>query len=442
MNTEDETTQPVEDRKPNFGPEIDLFIKHIDAIGDVLLGVVLAIQEVTKQSRNKLQSFEDEFCEVSEIEGKRTVKIPNPKHREWTRLVKRYEHFHLSRTLLPRSLLVSLISQYDAYLGRVLRTTFVRKPEILNGSEKKITFEALSQFTSIDAAREFILEKEVETLLRSSHAEQFKWMENTFGVPLTKDLATWPSFIELTERRNLFVHTDGVISSQYMAVCRLHKCKLDDSAKEGLRLDVPQKYFEAAHHCIFEIGVKLGHVLWRKLFPDERDLADQNFNRLTYELVEKGKYNLAIKLLDFACTEFKKFSGEGNQLIMIVNRAQSYKWNGEDEKARRIMKAVDWSAKSDQFKLADAVLADDWPRAVKMMKKIGRDKSVDQADYRDWPLFREFRKQQAFLDTYEEVFSEAFTDKAELKTKTIPLDDGDSEPFDTENQPAPVLTAP
>lgn len=436
----DKTTDSQDEAKtglPTFGPEVDLFCKHIDAIGDVLVGMVMAVQEITKQSKVELTDFENENCDVNDNGEERSVKIPNAHYREWKRRAQRFEHFNLSRVLLPRSLLVSLISQYDAYFGRVLRTTFIRKPGILNASEKKITFEALSQFSSIDAAREYILEKEVETILRSSHADQFKWMENTFSLPLTKDLASWPSFIEITERRNLFVHTDGVVSSQYIAVCKLHKCRLDESTKEGDRLDVPQEYFSAAHSCIFEIGVKLGHVLWRKLLPEERTVADSHFTAVTYELIERGKWDLAIKLLDFACSEFKKFSSEGAQLTLTVNRAQAYKWRGDEDRCKRIMKAVDWSAKSDQFRLADAVLADDWVHAAKVMRRIGKDGAIDQNEYRDWPLFREFRKQQPFLDAYEEVFGTPFPKRSEVKKKEV-LEEAPSGPVvDAVALPAP-----
>ncbi len=301
-----------------------------------------------------------------------------------------------------------------------MRTIFVRKPEILNSAEKQISFEMLSKFASIDAAREYVLEKEVETILRSSHAEQFKWMENAFKLPLTKDLEIWPAFMEITERRNLFVHTDGMVSSQYMTVCKLHKCTLDESINEGDRLDVPQGYFNAAHKCIYEIGVKLGHVLWRKLFPDEREAADDNYNRLTYDLIENGKFDLAIRLLDFGCNEFKKFSNEINQLVMTVNRAQAYKWNGQEEICRKIMRDIDWSAKGDQFRIANFALAEDWESVRKVMVRIGRDEPVSMDCYRDWPLFVELRKQEIFLTTYEEIFGEKFGDGLEVKNTEIP----------------------
>lgn len=413
----DNLSQPDEPKSsvPTFGPEIDLFTKHIDAIGDGLVGMVMAVQGITKQSQDKLRSFEAANCEVTESGGGRVVRVPNHYRREWKRLAKILEHFLVSRVLLPRSLLVSIISQYDAYLGRILRTIFIRRPEILNASEKKISFDMLSQFTSIDAAREYVLEKEVEAILRASHADQFKWMESVFGIPLTKDLARWPDFIELTERRNLFVHTDGVVSSQYMAVCRAHKCRTGAEIKEGVRLDVSRDYFVAAHQCIYEIGAKLGHVLWRKLFPEERAEADNHFTRMTYDLIDNGKFSLAIRLLDFACGDFKKFSSEGAQLTMTVNRAQAHKWNGDEEGCKRIMKSVDWSAKADEFRLADAVLAEDWGRSTKVMRRIGRDGSVNQVAYRDWPLFRYFRRQSAFLETYSEVFGESFERNSEVK---------------------------
>jgi hypothetical protein len=423
MPTPEVAILPInEPKKKSLGPEIDLFTKHTDTIGDVLLGMVFVVHEVSKQSKETLRQFEAENCEVTETDTERTVKVSNTHAREWKRKMRRLEHFELSKSLLPRSLLVSLISQYDAYLGRLIRTIFIRKPEILNGSDKKISFESLSQFLSIDAAREYILEKEVESILRSSHSDQFKWMERTFDVPLTKGLESWPEFVEITERRNLFVHTDGIVSSQYISVCKLQGCTIEESTKEGARLGVPEKYFEAAHQCIYEIGVKLGQVLWRKLFPDERIDADNNFARLTYDLIDHGKYEIAIKLLDFGCTEFKKFSSEANQLSLTVNRAQAYKWSGDEERCKKIMRAVDWSAKGDQFKLADAVLSNDWDRAGKVMKRIGKDGPVERTDYRDWPLFQAFRKHEIFLTTYLYIFGEDFTLKSEIKNKDIEPD--------------------
>lgn len=256
------------------------------------------------------------------------------------------------------------------------------------------------------------MEKEVESILRSSHSDQFKWMENAFGLTLTKDLKIWPVFIELTERRNLFVHTDGVVSTQYLSTCNKHRCTLDDGTEEGTTLWVKSSYFRQSHQCIFEIGTKLGHVLWRKLFPDQRGRADSNLINLTYDLIDQGRYGLAICILDFAFEAIKKFSDEASKLSLLINRAQAYKWNGEEKRCKEILNQIDWSAKSDNFKLAHAVLSDGFVEAQKIMKQIGKSGSITSDYYRDWPLFKVFRESKEFLSTYSEIFGEEFALRA------------------------------
>jgi len=242
-------------------------------------------------------------------------------------------------------------------------------------------------------------------------------MENAFSMPLTKGLTSWPTFIELTERRNLFVHTDGIVSSQYIDMCNKYGYALDKDVREGKRLGVPQDYFQEAHRCAYEIGIKLGHVLWRKLFPDERKEADGHLLDIAYDLIEAQSLDLAIRLLDFACDGIKTFASEELQLMLIVNRAQAYRWMGNKTRCREIMQAVDWTAKSDQFRLADAVLAQDWERAAGLMLRVGNEGPVSRNDYRYWPLFREWRKQDKFIDAYERVFSEPFPKESEVSKK-------------------------
>jgi hypothetical protein len=202
--------------------------------------------------------------------------------------------------IIPRSFLTSLISHYDAFIGNLLRALFYMKPEVLNSSEHHLTFKELTSFESIEAARASVVEQEVETLLRQSHADQFEEMEKKFSVPLRKDLPSWPTFIEVTERRNLFVHCNGVVSAQYLAVCKRHgvDCSKTNLGKE---LQVGPKYIKLAYATIVEIGIKLAHVLWRRLKPEEMEQADASINNLCLDLIRDEKYDVAQTLLDFAC---------------------------------------------------------------------------------------------------------------------------------------------
>ena len=123
-----------------------------------------------------------------------------------------------------------------------------------------MTFADLNTFKSIEEAREFIIEKEVESVLRKSHSEHFTYLENKIGMPLKKDLPIWKTFIEITERRNLFVHCDGIVSSQYIKVCKENKCYQKD-IELNERLTVKLDYFQLAYECLYEITTKLTHTI-------------------------------------------------------------------------------------------------------------------------------------------------------------------------------------
>ena len=63
-----------------------------------------------------------------------------------------------------------------------VRKIFLIKPELLNSSEKNLTFSKLAEYNSIEEAKEYIIEKEIETVLRDSHSNQFKWLESKLGM--------------------------------------------------------------------------------------------------------------------------------------------------------------------------------------------------------------------------------------------------------------------
>ena len=49
---------------------------------------------------------------------------------------------------------------------------------------------------------------------------------------------------------------------------------------------------------------------------------------------------------------------------------------------------------------------DDFDRAHEIVKRIGTTGSVTKSQYREWPLFRDYRKSEQFQRIFEEVFQE------------------------------------
>lgn len=389
-----------------IGDEVNLFIKQIDSLDETLPLTLLAIKVGYEAAYKAYREFVDNYCEIESGPEGESVKVPSDFSGRYKRLESRMENALLASEAVPRSFIVSLISSYDAFLGGLIRDLFFVKPDILSASERNITFSDLVGFGSVEEARRYIVEKEVETVLRKSHSEQFDWLENKFGLPLRKDLEIWPNFIEVTERRNLFVHNRGIVSNHYLDVCRKHGVEFDVEPQIGEQLSVPTDYFISAFETIFEMGVKLAHVLWRKVQPQDLEKADSNLIAVGYDLLSEERFALARRVLDFSTTTLKRFASDQNRLMLVVNQAQAYKWSDDMDTVRSILANEDWSTRSDDFRLAEAVLLDDLDKANDIVRRVGTTGNVKKSHYREWPLFRAYRESEAFQLVFEEVFQE------------------------------------
>lgn len=402
----------MSDNKKSIAKEIELYTSHLESLSSTLPLTMMFLQEAGKHYRSDFDKFIKENCEIEhESENNKTIKIKPEHHKDYKKKSFDSRNLAMARGLVPRSFLVSMVSQYDAYLGRLLKAIYLSRPETFNNAGREYTFAEISIFSSIEEFKEHAIEREVEALLRDSHADQFKKLQSKFTITLTKDLSIWPTFIELTERRNLFVHCDGIVSKQYLAVCKDHGVDISN-INEGDKLSVPQEYSMMAYRCLYEIGVKLGQVLWRKVLPKEKEWADDSLISATYDLIDRGEYDLACSILDDGLKIWKgKFENEKNHLFLVINCAQAHKWAGREDRCRAILSDHDWSAKEDRFKLAAASLKEDWAECTKIMKKMGDSGDVKDVEYRNWPLFQKLRKQKSFLDDYKQIFGKSFESK-------------------------------
>ena len=127
-----------------------------------------------------------------------------------------------ARELVARSFVLTAVSQFDAYVGNLIRELYKQKRSILNIHSKSLTYEEILRLGSVETIEQQLVDGEVESVLRRSHADQFDWLERHFDMPLRKHLESWPNFIEITERRNLFAHANACVSDQYIKICSNH----------------------------------------------------------------------------------------------------------------------------------------------------------------------------------------------------------------------------
>lgn len=317
-----------------------------------------------------------------------------------------------SQDIISRGSLISLVSQYDSFLGNLLKVIYEAKPEVLQALTEPISYSQLVKFESISDAANFLIEKEVDRIIRKSHAEQIKSLGDTISVKIEPRDQLWKDFIEITERRNLFVHCDGEISAQYLEVCDRHKSNTGECLK-GDKLAVSSAYFSKAVEVLLEMGMCLAHTAWRKLKIEEVEFADESLNQLCLDLLINGEYRLAANLLDYACCILKKWSGDNYRRIFIINRAQAHKWLGNSDRCVEILSKEDWTSCSPRFHICIETLNGNFDEAVALMLTLKDDPMLTSEAYRSWPIFNELRNYESFKQRFFELFGEAL-DVAEL----------------------------
>lgn len=404
----EKTIEENEKEVSKFGNEIDDFIKHIESQADIVpLVMGLISTKLIQESRHVDKYIKTNGIKEGGTEEDEKLLIPNDYIKGFLELTEKVDTTSLAYRLLPLNFVVSFVSQFDAYIGRLIRTMFEERPELLNSTEKSIQLSSILEFDNIEEAKDYIIEKEVESVLRESHLKQFKWLENKLSIPLRKDLPSFSDFIEVTERRNLFVHCNGVVSRQYLDTCKENNVIGLNKIKIGNKLNADPGYYQKCYNVLFEIGVKLGQVIWRKLNPNELAEADAQLNNVCYQLLRKGHYKLALNLLTFATETLKKHSDKEIEYIFTINKSLAYYLSDKKDEANKILEKEDWSATNDKFKLSKAVLNENYIEAIKIMKTIGSNNDhINRDAYREWPLFRDFRKRDDFKTSYKEIFGE------------------------------------
>lgn len=406
----------TEEKESQLTVETNKFVHAIDSLVLTISMSMRALTDADKAAHGRFEKYLRERCDARQKNGKTVYRARSHDYcHEIQEIETELDRIHAGFAAVPRSFLVALVSEYDAYLGGLIKALFYLRPELLEASERSLTFAELCQFGSVDAAREYVLEKEIETLLRKSHVEQFEWLEKKFDLKLRVDLPVWPCFVELTERRNLCVHNDSIVSRQYVETCTKHGVKLDNICA-GNKLEVTPKYFKDAHRVVYEVGIKLGQVLWRKVIPKQAEEADQCLLDLTFSLVNEKRYAIAIELLNFADTTLqKRHASENNRITFLINRALALYLAGKKEESAQVLGTQDWSATKDVFKLAERVLREDFETALSLMRRIGNSGFPHRADYLHWPLFATFRKTEQFPAVFKEIFGDPTHEQYELK---------------------------
>lgn len=327
--------------------------------------------------------------------------------KELKTIIKRIERTELAAVIFPQSMLVSLVSQYDYLIGQLIQFVYSVNPNLLNDSNSQISYKELFAYNDISAIKGKIIQDKVETILRKSHDDQLTDLQNLSGIKNLKGVSFWKEFIEITQRRNLLVHCKGCVSEQYVNECA--KVGVAPLPRQGENLSVDESYFDRAYCIFYTMGVLLSQVIIRHLLKKENVIGeiDTILNNIIYETLEEERYDLSVTLSEFALADSTKHACRLDEVYFILNYAQAYKWQGNQEKCNQILSAFDFSAMTSDILVAKYALENNIEGVIEHMRKAGSNSKVMTKDaYVSWVIFKEMREKTEFKEAYREIFEE------------------------------------
>lgn len=356
----------------------------------------------------KVEHFIKKHGDIYEQEGKERMRMPIEHGATFSQLLRNFENTLQAFDMIGVNAVIGMVSKYDGFLGELSKQLFADQPDILNSSEKTFSAKEILSFDGFTELKNILVEKEIETLLRKNHVEQLRSLETKFNISLTS-FKLYPNFVEIMERRNLFVHANGLTSRQYILECNKNGVSLPDTIKVGDKLNADYKYVKAAYRVLFQVGIMLGFVFWHKLRPNESEEMINSLSEVAYDLINQGEYELALDIINFALankTWAQKINHE-QRLIFTVNKALCFHLRDMQDECIKITNTMDVSAAAPRFHLAVAILKKKYDDAYNLMDKVEKDDNM-KVNYKTWPLFIKIRREQAFIDKFKDIFQEEY----------------------------------
>jgi hypothetical protein len=424
----DERIYPSTD-KPSItlGVALHSYLSNLESMEDCWRNLMPTIEDVEKARAEDISTYFAKILEDHNLESiadEQTFDVPLPPAYlfEFPRRLRDIQKLGMYRKITSTSLFIGMFALYDAFVAELLQSIFFARPEIIRSSERSLTLRELRELGDLNEAEKFIINQEVETVLRGGYDDQFNYMDKKFSVELRKNWAVWPEFVEISQRRHLLVHCAGKVTRSYLYVCDKHGVRWpDNSAPQlGSQLGIDFQYFIRSIEVVYEVGLKVCQILWRKLFPSDLDIADIQLIQNIYELLVNEQWERAIMSGSLALS-MPRYSSELYKRTLLLNLAQAYKWSGNNDRAIELLDG-DWSACGNEIQLMLAVIRDDYDTACNIMSKIGTSGQVSERDYRDWPAFRQFRQSEQFKSTYEAIFGKTIFDSiVEATPEILPI---------------------
>lgn len=271
-------------------------------------------------------------------------------------------------------------------------------------SEKNVTYKDLTQFSSFEDARESLIEREVDRVLREGIAKQVEWLNGVgFKIPLKHPFVL--RAIELGERRNCIVHADCKVNRFYLQTCRERGVDVANM-KEGQSLKPDQKYCDSAFETTLVFGCMIFSSAWINICKKEDEKWEkliEILNEIVYDLMLDDKWLTGKALLEFIFDDLKIEPADIYRRMLKINYALCLRELNDKRKCEIILGSEDWRGSDHSFQAAVSALKGETDEAISFLRTGFAAEQLDQRALIEWPVFNRIRSLKKFKKLYSEL---------------------------------------
>lgn len=378
---------------------LDLETKEMEDLVEASLveddSEIESIPESLKKLIDELKALDiDELKQKANEWGRQH---PEKAHKLFELMRTSFSHPPAHGKLLRRSALIALVSSFEILESDLIYGYYSRIPNAFPKPEDHlISLAQLRDLGDINEVEKYLISKEAENVIRDSLNKQLKYFSQRLNIDLKPLNDYQDELTEIVQRRNLFVHNDGIVNAIYLAQTP-QKYLRGKKIEKGRCLKVSYKYLMQAIELVHLFGFIHFQLCWRKWIKAEHDQADKIFMDFVFDSLMQEKYEFVKRLASFASVI--KISKPVLRLITI-NHAIALRELGEKDKIRRLVKECDWAPMTLEVEIALHTLREEYDRVYTLLIQ-----AVDTGEIwrisRNWPLFRPISNERKFIEIFQ-----------------------------------------
>jgi hypothetical protein len=292
-----------------------------------------------------------------------------------------------------------IMVKFEQFIADIFRFLIERYPDkYLAGRQMKYS-DIVEK--NIDSIKKELIQKEIDAMMYKPFGDWFAEIKS-YNTNIGLDDDTLCDFKEAYFRRNIIVHNNCIVNTQYLSGVNgtRHECAAIDSVLKTDKIYI-EHIFEVVQITMYAITISLLKILSQEEIKKAlSQLFDMGFRHL-----QRGEWNISEYV-------FRNLKSQRETDAQMRAKSLVNYWisiihvDGYDAVNDEIAKC-DFSAHSEIFIFAKMILLRDYDKATIVLKKIFND-VITPAELDTWPLFIDYRKSlqyEMFRKEYEADFS-------------------------------------